>query len=32
MNEKQEVILNAIKDLIIFVFLTFAMLYARDLM
>ena len=32
MTEKEEVLLNAIKDIIIFGSLTFAMLYARDLM
>jgi len=32
MTEKEEVLLNAIKDIIMFVSLTFAMLYARDLM
>lgn len=32
MTGKEEVLLNAIKDIIIFVSLTFAMLYARDLM
>jgi len=32
MTEKQEVILNTIKDIILFVSLTVAMLYARDLM
>ena len=32
MTEKEEVLLNAIKDTIIFGFITFAMFYARDLM
>jgi len=32
MTEKEEVLLNAIKDIIMFGSLTFAMLYARDLM
>lgn len=32
MTEKEKILLNAIKDLIIFVSITFAMFYARDLM
>lgn len=32
MTEKEETILNVIKDIILFVSLTFAMFYARDLM
>jgi len=32
MTEKEKILLNAIKDLIIFVSLTFVMLNARDLM
>lgn len=32
MTEKEKVLLNVIKDIILFVSLTFAMFYARDLM
>jgi len=32
MTEKEKILLNAIKDIMLFVSLTFAMFYARDLM